>query len=86
MGHSTASGRTAGSAAAITPVSTESRIYNDRVYRVEKITASGNGDADYGTMPGSDVKSVIKGTTFDPDIGMWFTKKGTIGYSVTEVR
>ena len=36
MGHSTASGRTAESAAAITPVSTESRIFNDRVYRVYK--------------------------------------------------
>lgn len=85
MGHATASGRTTGATAPLTPVSTDGKIYNDRTYRVQKFSMSGSGDADYGTMNGSDVKLVIRGATYDPDLGMWFTRSGNTGYSVTEV-
>lgn len=87
MGHSTSSGRSRANETAapeITPINANGTIQNDRVYRVQKITP--DEISDYGDMNGSDVKLVVRGTTYDPVLGMWFSRSGRVGYAVTEAR
>lgn len=88
MGTGTSSGRSSAdrSVTPSAPVNTGGKIYADRVYSVEKFTESGNGDRNYGALPGSDVKSMLRGYTYNQDLDMWFTKSGRTGYSITEVR
>ena len=59
------------------------KISNDKAYRVEKFTET--QDSDYGCLPGSDVKSILRGYKYDAELEMWFSPKGTIGYAVTEI-
>lgn len=58
------------------------KIENSKTYRVKKYTQSMS--ADCGTLPGEDVKRMLKGYKFDEMLEMWFTPKANIGYSVEE--
>lgn len=42
-------------------------------------------DADFGNLPGYEVKSILRGYTYDADMDMWFSKSYLIGYAVTEI-
>lgn len=59
------------------------RIESDKTYHVERFTEE--HDSDYGNLPGDDVKRILKGYVYDFDMEMWFSPKGLVGYSVTEV-
>ena len=58
------------------------KIENSKTYKVKKYTQKTT--ADCGTLPGEDVKRMLKGYNFDEMLEMWFTPKATIGYSVEE--
>ncbi len=62
------------------------RISSKLNYRVRRFSTGSAKerfpDCDYGVLPGSDVKSILKGCTYDPEMDMWFTKRFLIGYSV----
>lgn len=59
------------------------KIDSAKIYRVEKYSA--DDYKNYGQLPGSDVKSMLKGYKYDTELGMWFSRKGNFGYSVEEV-
>lgn len=61
------------------------RIFADRVYKVERYDLNNDTVKDYGTMNGDDVHAVIKGTTYDETMDMYFPKSANYGYSVTEM-
>ena len=65
------------------------RIRSDLTYRVRRYStgemAKRYPDCDYGSLPGSDVRSILRGCKYDPEMDMWFTKSFMIGYEVTEV-
>lgn len=60
-----------------------------KVYRVQRFSTGSAAkrypDADFGNLPGSDVKSILNGYTYDADMDMWFSKHCLIGYAVTEI-
>lgn len=62
------------------------RIRSNLSYRVRRFStgkmAKRYPDCDYGSLPGSDVRSILKGCKYDPEMDMWFTKSSQIGYSV----
>lgn len=60
------------------------KLENSKIYRVEKYSA--DDYKNYGQLPGSDVKSMLKGYKYDAELEMWFSKRGTFGYSITEVK
>ena len=43
-----------------------------------------NSTTKLGNLPGTDVKNILKGYTYDADFGLWFTPKATKSYEVTE--
>ena len=55
-------------------------------YNVEKYVHKTNDIevSNYGLLPGTDVKSILKGYKYDDDLGMWFSKHANIGYYVCE--
>ena len=42
-------------------------------------------DADFGNLSGSEVKTILRGYTYDADMDMWFSKSRLIGYAITEI-
>lgn len=58
------------------------KIDINKLYNVERYTEKDTRD--YGTLYGSDVKKILRGYTYNEEFEMWFSKKGTIGYYVTE--
>ena len=59
------------------------KIESSKTYRVIKWTAT--SDADLGRLPGSDVKRLLAGYTYDESMELWFSAKAKVGYEVTEV-
>ena len=39
-------------------------------------------DCDYGSLSGSEVRSILKGCKYDATFDMWFSKSSLVGYSV----
>ena len=62
---------------------TAMKISNEKTYEVTKYTKTET--LDYGCLPGSDVKKILRGCKFDEEMELWFTSKCTIGYEVTEI-
>lgn len=62
-------------------------IKEEANYRVDKYVSDIHGSKcyEYGTLTGADVKEILKGSKYDNMLEMWFTPKGTIGYSVVEI-
>lgn len=61
------------------------KIFKDRTYKVERYDLNNDTIKDYGIMDGNDVHAVIKGTTYDETLEMYFPKSANYGYSVTEI-
>lgn len=59
------------------------KIESGKTYQVRKWTK--NSDANMGRLPGSDVKRLLTGYEYDSDFEMWYSRKCTIAYEVTEV-
>lgn len=49
-----------------------------------KVTKYGKTTTDLGTLPGADVKALLKGYAFDETFDLWFSPKANIGYDVKE--
>lgn len=62
------------------------KIESGKRYRVERISTYANDDADYGVLPGDDVKRILKGYTYDEQFGLWYSGSCKVGYSVEEVQ
>lgn len=60
-------------------------IKKEKLYKVEKYPANGKS-TDLGILPGTDVKSILKGYTYDSTFEMWFSGKANIGYDIEEVK
>lgn len=61
------------------------KIDANKNYNVDLYTKGGD-DRSYGILPGSDVKSILKGCKYAEDFGMWFTPKANKAYDVQEVK
>lgn len=65
------------------------RIRSDRNYHVKRFSTGSAKekypDCDYGSLPGSDVRSILKGTKYDPEMDMYFRKSFLVGFSVDPV-
>ncbi len=49
------------------------------------VTKWENGnEKDYGCLPESDVKRLLKGYTYDEELDMWFTPKANNAYYIEE--
>lgn len=53
-------------------------------YRVKKFPY-GHKPQDFGILPESDVKELLKGFKYDRELEMWFNRKATVGYDIQEV-
>lgn len=53
-------------------------------YQVTKWTLKST--LDYGHLSGADVKRMLAGYSYSDEMGLWFSKRGTIGYEVEEVK
>ncbi len=62
------------------------KIESGKSYRVERFSTYANDDADYGILPGDDVKRILKGYTYDEQFQMWYSGSSKVGYSVEEVK
>lgn len=62
------------------------KIDNNKNYFVEKyVTKKDDIEvSNCGLLPGSDVKSMLKGYKYDEELEMWFSAHATIGYDVQE--
>lgn len=62
------------------------RISSKLNYRVRRFSTGSAKerfpDCDYGVLPGSDVRPILRGCTYDPKYDMWFKKSGLVGFSV----
>ena len=58
-------------------------IKKESFYKVTKMAATGK-DSNLGTLPGEDVKKLLKGYTYDETFGLWYSEKATLAYDVTE--
>ena len=57
-------------------------IKADKNYKVEKYTKE---IFDLGILPGTDVKRILKGYEEDELLGMWFSPKCKVAYTVEEI-
>ena len=60
------------------------KIESKKFYRVTKYLSNGS-DSDMGVLPGTDVKNILKGYSFDDQWGMWYSNRANVGYDVQEV-
>ena len=62
------------------------RISSKKHYRVRRFSTGSAvkrfPDCNYGSLPGSDVRSILKGCKYDPAFDMYFNKSGLVGYAV----
>lgn len=58
------------------------KIEASKTYRMAKITK--DEYLDYGTLPGTDVKRILKGYSYDEEFDLWFSKGNKIGYELEE--
>lgn len=56
-------------------------IVANKVYKVRRYEIKGP-ILDMGCMPGSDVKALLRGYSFDPEYDLWFSPKANVAYSV----
>lgn len=59
------------------------KIEAKKTYKVTKYLVDGC-TSDIGELDGTDVKSLLKGYSYDETYGMWFSKAAKIGYDVEE--
>ena len=55
------------------------------ITKTYKVTKFAKTDTDLGNLPGTDVRKMLKGYTYDEDFGIWYSPAANIGYSVEEV-
>ena len=62
------------------------RILSKRNYHVRRFSTGSAKerfpDCDYGNLPGSDVRGILRGCKYDPTYDMWFKKNNLVGFSV----
>lgn len=59
-----------------------------KIYRVWKYISKQDGDTeirDYGNLPESDVKMMLKGYKYDSDMELWFSRSANFAYELKEV-
>lgn len=61
-------------------------IVPDKNYHVLHWVSNEDVARDYGNLPGSDIKGMLKGYKYDDELDMWFSRSGKSGYSITEIR
>ena len=64
------------------------KIDSKKTYRVKRYT-SVQMDCDYGNLPGSDVRRILKGCKYEKydwdTVGLWYSRSGRFAYGVKEV-